>query len=43
MNPIGSLNLVAAQDLRAELLARQQDVRLPGSLPERGNWGRARA
>lgn len=39
MNPIGSLNLVAAQDLRAELLARQQDVRLPGSLPGAGELG----
>lgn len=39
MNPIGSLNLVAAQDLRAELLARQQDVRLPGALPGAGELG----
>jgi flagellar hook-basal body complex protein FliE len=39
MNPIGSLNLVAAQDLRAELLARQQDVRLPGSLPGAAELG----
>jgi len=41
MSPISSLNLVAGQDLHAELLARQQDVRLPAQLPRAPEPGAA--